>query len=45
MPISSDKKEKGEFDLAPNLWRSETLGYTFSEGEQGHAKSAKDLHT
>ncbi len=32
-------------DLAPNLWRSETLGYTLSEGEQGHAKSSKDLYT
>jgi hypothetical protein len=32
-------------DLAPNLWRSETLGYPLPEGEQGHATSSKDLST
>ena len=31
-------------DLPPDLWRSETLGYTISEGEQGHAKNPKDLY-
>jgi len=31
-------------DPAPDLWRSETLEYTLSEGEQGHAKSPKDLY-
>ena len=32
-------------DPAPDLWRSEILGYTLSEGEQGHAKSPKDLYS
>ena len=31
--------------FSPDLWRSESLGYTLSEGEQGHAKSSKDLHS
>jgi hypothetical protein len=36
---------KDKSDPAPDLWRRETLGYTLSEGEQGHAKSAKNLYT
>src|SRR5229473_1607330 len=32
-------------DLAPDLWKRESLGYTLSEGGKDHAKGAKNVHT
>ena len=33
------------YDLAPDLWKRESLGYTLSEGGKDHAKGAKNVHT
>jgi hypothetical protein len=32
-------------DLAPDLWKRESLGYTLSEGGKSHAKGTKNVHT
>src|SRR6266849_10385537 len=38
-------KQEWQADLAPDLWKRESLGYTLSEGGKDHAKGAKNVHT